>query len=61
MKLIDARGKRREDRICLGVVITKENHDKLVEIAEKDDRTLSYITRVAIDEFLARHEAAAAK
>ena len=39
MKLIDARGKRREGRICLGVVITKENHDKLVEIAEKDDRT----------------------
>ncbi len=54
MEKKNARGRKGlSDKICLGVYITKETHGKLVEIAEKEELTLSDIVRKAVKEFIA--------
>lgn len=45
-----------KDKICLGVYITTDKHERLMEIADKKELTLSNIVRMAINEFIAKEE-----
>lgn len=45
-------GKLRQERICLGVQISKDTHADLLSIATKKELTLSDIVRMAIKDFI---------
>lgn len=45
-----------KDRICLGVYITADMHDRLVGLAEERELTLSDIVRMALKDYLAKNE-----
>jgi hypothetical protein len=39
-------------KVCLGVHITKDMHDKLVKMASEKELTISVLVRIAIKELL---------
>jgi predicted transcriptional regulator len=45
-------GKLNQERICLGVRISKETHIKLLEIAKSRELSLSDVVRGAINDFV---------
>lgn len=44
----------KSDKKCLGVYITSEMHNKLIEVAKQENLSLSDIVRVAIKDYLAK-------
>ncbi len=45
-----------KDKICLGVYITADTHEKLIELANEKELTLSDIVRMALKDYLAKAE-----
>lgn len=41
-------------KVCLGVHITKDMHDKLVKMANEKEMTISILVRIAIKELLSK-------
>lgn len=39
----------------IGAKVTKAQKEALLQIAEREDRTLSYLTSKAIEEYIERH------
>jgi len=45
-------GKLRQERICLGVQVSKDMHSKLVELSGAKELTISDIVRMAIKDYI---------
>lgn len=55
MKQVKVRGRKPiTDKVCIGVYITSEVHEKAVELAAAKELTLSDIFRAALKEYLSK-------
>lgn len=45
-----------KDSVNKGIVLETKQHERLKKLADRQDRSVSYLIRKAIDQFLARHE-----
>lgn len=45
-----------KDRICLGVYITADTHERLSALAKERELTLSDIVRMALKDYFAKNE-----
>ena len=50
-------GKLNQERVCLGVQISRDMHSKLLNIAGKKELTLSDIVRMALKDFVQKESA----